>query len=127
VRSSRSLMPAACRPSAGMKGAVAKAEEIAANTPHSYVLQQFNNPANAEIHRQTTGPEIWRDTDGQVGPGRGGWVAGRRALGCTTLARCGAALPVGVDERGEARCKVHLVSCCWSGSLQLHQSFFATP
>ena len=90
--------------SEGMPGAIAKAEEIAAADEHYFVPQQFENPANPEVHRRTTAEEIWRDTDGEVdvivaGIGTGGTITG---IGEVIKERKPTARCVGVEPDGSA-------------------------
>jgi cysteine synthase A len=88
--------------SEGMAGAIQKAEEMAASDPRYFIPQQFNNPANPEIHRRTTAEEIWRDTDGRVdvlvaGVGTGGTITG---IGEVIKARKPSARVVAVEPDG---------------------------
>ncbi|MBI3222022.1 MAG: cysteine synthase A [Nitrosomonadales bacterium] len=101
----------------GMSGAIAKAEEIAASDPKYVLLQQFKNPANPAIHEQTTGPEIWNDTDGKIdifvsGVGTGGTITGvtryiknTKGKAITAVAVEPAASPVLTQKRAGAELK----------------------
>lgn len=97
----------------GMKGAIAKAEELAQEIPDSFIPSQFSNPSNPEIHRNTTGPEIWKDTDGNIdilvsGIGTGGTITG---AGSYLKSRKKSVRIVAVEPAGSP-----MLSCGISGS-----------
>ena len=93
-------------PGSLMREAVSKAEEIAAKTPGSIMLQQFKNPANPEIHRRTTAEEIWADTEGEVdfvaGVGTGGTITG---VGEVLKTRRPSCRVVAVEPKGAEFCQ----------------------
>ena len=106
----------------GMKGAIARADELAAEIPNSFIPSQFTNPANPAVHERTTGPEIWEDTDGPVdifvaGVGTGGTISG---VGAYLKAQNPAVQVVAVEPAGspvltEGRAGIHRIQGIGAG------------
>ena len=106
----------------GMKGAIARADELAAEIPNSFIPSQFTNPANPAVHERTTGPEIWEDTDGTVdifvaGVGTGGTISG---VGAYLKAQNPAVQVVAVEPAGspvltEGRAGIHRIQGIGAG------------